>query len=141
MDFVNNIKSLYIDLNNGTYDILRSICFIVFEPKPREIFAGNFADRTIHHLIINRLLPEFEKHIWIQDSYSCRKGKGTLYGQNRIMEQIKEISHNYTDKDLYILKLDLRACFVSTPKDLVYNFISHIITNPNYYKEFDDKQV
>ena len=53
-----------------------SICFIVDKPVKREIFAADFRDRVIHHFIYNYISPIFEK-TFINDSYSCRKGKGT----------------------------------------------------------------
>jgi len=34
---------------------------------------------VVHHLIINKLYPLFEKE-FISDSYACRVGKGTHYG-------------------------------------------------------------
>jgi hypothetical protein len=126
LTLVDNLIKLYNELNSGEYDIIRSICFLVFDPKPREIFAASFRDRVVHHLLVNRIMHIFEDWIFIQDSYSCRVGKGTLYGINRLYKQIKDISCNYT-KPTYVLKLDLKACFVSVPKDKLYNFISFIL--------------
>ena len=51
---VENIYSLYKDLNNGTYTIGKSIAFCVTRPKIREVFAASFRDRIVHHLLILR---------------------------------------------------------------------------------------
>jgi retron-type reverse transcriptase len=79
-----------------------SICFIVDRPVKREIFAADFRDRVVHHLIYNYISPIFEK-FFINDSYSCRKGKGTHYGIKRIDHFIRSCSLNYTT-DCYILR-------------------------------------
>jgi len=52
-----NIRKLTIELQEGTYHIGTSICFIVKRPKPREVFAADFRDRIVHHLIIKELIP------------------------------------------------------------------------------------
>jgi len=60
-----------------------SICFNADKPVKREVFAADFRDRVVHHLIYSYISPIFEK-TFINDSYSCRKGKGTHYGIKRI---------------------------------------------------------
>lgn len=44
-----------------TTQIGRSIAFIVNKPVKREIFAADFRDRVVHHLVINKLNHLFEK--------------------------------------------------------------------------------
>lgn len=84
---------LYKDIMDGTYEIGRSIAFIVTKPKKREVFAADFRDRVVHHLVMLRLEPLFERE-FIKDNYNCRVEKGTLYGINRLHEQVKECSEN-----------------------------------------------
>lgn len=93
---------LWREINAGTYRPSRSIAFIINKPVKREIFAADFRDRVVHHLIAHRLVPLLEEK-FIDDSYSTRKGKGTLYGIERVEEHIRLCSENYT-RDCYILK-------------------------------------
>ena len=80
LDLESNLIKLYNDIINKRYKIGPSIAFIVTRPKLREVFAANFRDRIVHHLLIDRLEPLFEQD-FIEDSYSCRKGKGyTIWG-------------------------------------------------------------
>ena len=79
------------DINNGTYQIGKSIAFIVNHPVKREIFAADFRDRIVHHWLINKLNPLFEKE-FIYDSYACRVGKGTHLGIKRVASFIKYAS-------------------------------------------------
>lgn len=95
-----------------------SICFIVTRPKKREVFAADFRDRVIHHIIMQRLEPLFEDR-FIDDNYNCRKNKGVLYGVKRLHQQIKECSENYT-KSCYIGKFDLQGFFMTIHKPTLW---------------------
>ena len=126
------LYKLYIELNNFLYEVGRSICFIVDKPVPREIFAADFRDRIVHHLFINRILPYIEEEM-IDDSYSCRKGKGTQYAVQKCAEYVKECSENYT-KDCFILKCDLKQFFVTINKNILADLLSNFLINKCAYK-------
>ena len=79
VNYEENLVKLWREVNSRKYEIGRSICFLVTRPKLREIFAADFRDRIVHHVIMMRLEPLFEE-VFIEDNYNCRKGKGTLYG-------------------------------------------------------------
>ena len=61
LDLEENLYQLYQDINNRTYEIGYSICFLIRYPKLREVFAADFRDRIVHHVIINKLEDLFEK--------------------------------------------------------------------------------
>ena len=126
IDYESNLVKLCEEINNGTYQVGRSIAFIVNKPVTREIFAADFRDRVVHHLIINKLNPLFEKQ-FIHDSYSCRIGKGTNFGIGRLDKFIRQCSANYT-KDCYILKLDLQGFFMSINKLILFKKLAEFIT-------------
>tara|TARA_Y100000385_G_scaffold276988_1_gene323384 strand:+ start:700 stop:1920 length:1221 start_codon:yes stop_codon:yes gene_type:complete len=126
VDFENNLVQLDEEINNGTYKIGRSIAFIVSKPVKREIFAADFRDRVVHHLVIAKLNHLFEKQ-FIYDSYSCRIDKGTHFGIQRIDRFIRQCSANYT-KDCYILKLDLQGFFMSINKNILFSKLEHFIS-------------
>lgn len=88
-----------------------SSCFIVNEPKKREIFAAGFRDRVVHHLYYNYTAPLYER-MFIADSYSCRKKKGTHYGVNRLVHHIRSCSDNYLYR-CYVLKCDIKGYFMN----------------------------
>jgi RNA-directed DNA polymerase len=78
-----NLFTLSDEILEHRYQPKPSIYFVVDKPVKRKIFAADFRDRVIHHYIYNYISPVFEK-TFINDSYSCRKGKGTHYGIKRI---------------------------------------------------------
>lgn len=117
--------NLWIELNSLSYKIGKSIAFVVDKPVKREVFAADFRDRIIHHLFVNRMNDIFEKE-FIDDSYSCRVGKGTLYGIRRCYECMKDCSDNFT-KDCYIFKGDLKGFFMSIDKRKLYEVIYNLL--------------
>lgn len=126
-----NLIDLCEEINNGTYRPGKSIAFIVNQPVKREIFAADFRDRVVHHLLINKLNHLFEKE-FIYDSYACRVNKGTHFGIKRIDRFIRQCSHNYT-RDCYILKMDIKGFFMSIDKTLLYPRLEEFI-KAKYFK-------
>ena len=118
LDYERNLVALWHDVNSGAYRPARSIAFIVDKPVKREIFAADFRDRVVHHLIINKLNALFERE-FIFDSYACRVGKGTHMGIQRVDRFMRRCSHNYT-RDCYILKLDIEGFFMSIDRGILY---------------------
>jgi retron-type reverse transcriptase len=114
-----NLLRLYHELEQRTYRVGRSIAFIIEQPVKREVFAACFADRVIHHLYFNYVNEIFER-TFIDDSYSCRKGKGTSYGIDRLDHHIRSCSRNYAE-ECYILKLDLSGYFMSIDRQRLYD--------------------
>lgn len=133
LNYESNLIQLCNEINNGTYQIDRSIAFIVNKPVKREIFAADFRDRIVHHLIIGKLNHLFEKE-FIYDSYSCRVGKGTQFGIQRLDRFIRRCSKNYT-QDCYVLKLDLQSFFMSIDKTILWQKIEKFINKK--YHNFD----
>lgn len=131
VDFEQNLVDLWRDINNHKYYPGRSIAFIVTKPVLREVFAADFRDRVVHHLIINKLNHIFESK-FIEDSYSCREGKGTLYGVKKIAKYLKECSNNYT-QDCYILKMDIKSFFMSIDKRILFRKVRELIVE-NYFE-------
>lgn len=111
----NNIMKLYDELRTRTYKPSHCICFITEDPVKREVFASDFRDRVVHHLLHNYINPMFER-LLIYDCYSCREGKGTMMALQRYEHHIRACSRNYR-RPCYILQLDLSGYFMSIPRD------------------------
>ena len=80
------------------------IAFIIQNPVMREIFAADFTDRVIHHLIYRCIYPIIDKKL-IYDTYSCRVGKGTLFGINRAKGFMRSCSQDFT-KETYVFCIE-----------------------------------
>jgi len=129
-DYESKLFQLHDDIVNRRYEPGRSVCFIVNRPVKREIFAADFRDRVVHHLIFNYISPVFEKS-FINDCYSCRKGKGTHYGIRRVEKFIRSCSQNYRN-NCYILKLDIKGYFMSINKNLLYEKLVNYLSQQQH---------
>ena len=125
LDYEHNCIELWKELNEHRYKPRRSIAFVVDRPVKREIFAADFRDRVVHHLIARRIYPLLEAQFH-PDSYSTQKGKGTLYGIQRIEQHLRNCSEGYT-RDCYIMKLDIQGFFMSISKQRLYECIRQFL--------------
>lgn len=116
-----NIVSLTKSLQNGDYTPGKSICFVVRNPKPREVFAADFRDRIVHHLLVRFLEQHWEK-VFIHDSYACRKNKGTLAAVERLHHNMLSISKN-GKKRAYFMQLDVKNFFMSIDREILWKFL------------------
>lgn len=113
-----NLVKLRDDILAKTYRPSRSTAHIIHNPVIREIFAATFRDRVVHHLIFDTVYDWWDNR-FIYDSYSCRVGKGTLLGIQRLDYHIRAASENYK-KGVYVLKMDIQGYFMSLPRRDLY---------------------
>lgn len=104
-----NLFELYLGLKNKTYRHGGYQSFYVQDPKLRHIHKATVTDRIVHHLLYKYLYKIFDK-TFIDHSYSCRLGKGTHKGVDKLEYFIGKISKNYT-KTCWVLKLDIKKVF------------------------------
>lgn len=130
MNFEREIFRLYDEIISRTYKISPSTCFISQFPIRREIFAGAFRDRVVHHFVFKHLNPLCER-FFINDSYSCRLGRGTSYGIARAEHFARSVSENYL-REAYVLKLDISGYFMSMDKHILFEKIQTILDRFQY---------
>ena len=130
LDLEHNLIALFQEIKNRTYRPSRCMCFISEKPVKREIFASPFRDRIVHHLLFNYISPIFER-TFIYDSYSCRKGKGTLFAQNRFVHHIRSCSNNYQE-ECFVLKLDLKGYFMRIDKTILKTIVCEELQKKRY---------
>lgn len=125
MEAEKNVLDLYNDLITGRYRIGSSICFVVEYPKVREIFAGDFRDRVVHHLLCARLQIITQKK-FVYDSSACQKGKGVLFASQRLRSHIRKSTRNGV-QEMYYLQMDLKNFFGSIDKERLKEFLKKFI--------------
>ncbi|MBQ8761530.1 MAG: RNA-directed DNA polymerase [Bacteroidales bacterium] len=121
-----NLVKLRDELIDGIYKPQPSDCFIIHEPKMREVFAANFRDRIVHHLFYNYTHEIFEKR-FIYDSYSCIKNKGTHFGIKRLRHHILSVSKGYS-KPCFILKIDIKGYFMNINREKLLEICRNTIS-------------
>ncbi|MEI6498746.1 MAG: RNA-directed DNA polymerase [bacterium] len=131
-----NLLTLEKELQNRTYKPGQSIAFIVQKPKIREIFAADFRDRVVHHLLFDYLSPIFEK-IFIYDSWACRQGKGTHQAMFRLQKFVRETERERerererdgAPRQPFYLQMDIKSFFTSIDQHILYNLIAKKVKN------------
>jgi retron-type reverse transcriptase len=123
-----NLCTLFDELSNGTYRPGKSICFVITRPKPREVWAADFRDRIVHHLLYNHIAPRFYAG-FIADSCACIPTRGTLYAGKRLEAKVRSITQNW-QRPAHYLKLDLANFFVSIDKNILLELLAKKIGEP-----------
>lgn len=123
-----NLYQLYEELKEGTYQPGRSICFVITHPKPREVWAAEFRDRIVHHLLYNHIAPRFHAG-FVAGSSACIPGRGTLYAAKMLESQVRSQTQNWSRPAFY-LKCDLANFFVSIDKSVLLEQLARKVTEP-----------
>lgn len=119
-----NLFLLLADLKSGKYKISRHICFVVTEPSPREIFASDFRDRIVHHLLCNEIQALFEKD-FIESSYANIKGKGIHKAVRKLRFHLVRGGRNR--QELYFLKMDVKGFFRNVDRGILWKIVENKI--------------
>lgn len=114
----------------------RGVAFIVRDPVIREIVAAPFRDRVIHHFLYNICADWWDRR-FIPDSYSCRKGKGTLYAEKRVLRHITQVTQHYTTS-AFAVKLDIQGYFMSLQHEKLYQRILWGLEQQFYHSSKSD---
>jgi retron-type reverse transcriptase len=97
--------------------------FKIHDPKARMICAAEFRDRVVHHAVCNVIEPIFERS-FIDDTYACRKDKGTLRAIRR--------AQGFCRRHRYFLKLDLHKFFDS---------VDHVVLKTQLRRKVKDEDL
>jgi len=129
MRLEDNLCKLEKELKTKTYKPARSVCFVAKKPKFREIFAADFKDRIVHHILVDYLEKIYEP-VFIYDSWASRKGKGTIGAVKRLQKFTRSITSNGVATAFY-LQLDIKSFFVNINKDILKTIIRKKTDNKN----------
>lgn len=125
-DLESNLVQLYNDLKDESYQIGRSIAFVITHPKIREVWAADFRDRVVHHLVYNAISEKFYKR-FIRDNYACIPGRGTHDGLRRVSQFSRSITNEWT-RPAYFLKADVANFFKTIDKPILLDLVRPHVT-------------
>ena len=125
---LDGVNTLLEQLKNKTYTVSPYTEFCVYEPKERLIQTASFKDKVVQHCLCdNVVMPRLAK-VFIYDNCAAQKGKGTLFGLDRLSEQMQQFYQRYGSNG-YILKCDITKYFynISHPqlKDIVKYYFGY----------------
>jgi hypothetical protein len=110
-------------LANASWRPSRTFSFVVSRPKLREIHAAPFADRVVHHVLVDRLARIYEP-VFIHDSYANRIGKGTHAAVDRLQGFMRQACAGGA-QSAYALQLDIANFFNSMHRPTLFRLLQH----------------
>lgn len=120
---LDSINALIEQLKNKTYRITGYNEFKVYEPKERIIKTTSFKDKVVQHSLCDNVISPRLQNIFIYDNCAGQKGKGTLFGLNRLSEQMKQFYARYGFGG-YILKCDISKFFYNISHDQLKDIVN-----------------
>lgn len=112
-----NLDALHRELADGSYKPRPYYSFMVYEPKPRRIFAPAFRDLVVQHAIYAVAGPIFERG-FIDQSFACRIGYGTHKAADYAQAALQACPPG-----TYTLKLDIRKFFYRIDRQILRGLI------------------
>jgi len=122
VDLEANLMGLYEELHAGAWTPAPASVFVVRHPKPREVWAADFRDRIVHHLVYRAIGASFER-AFIHDSCACIKGRGTLYAADRLEQHLRRATENWS-QPAFLLKADIANFFGSILQDRLFEMLA-----------------
>ena len=121
-DFVQNILSIYHSVRECSWKPSSHMCFVVMNPKPREVWASQFSDRVVHHIMYNRLRPRFEPS-WISTTFACIPERGTLAASLWAESSARKVTQGWS-QPAYVLQVDIKNFFPTIGRKRLYSLLT-----------------
>ena len=128
LTFTDRLEENLIELQNEliwqTYTVGKYRPFYVREPKLRLVMALQYRDRVVQWDIYKQLYPFYDK-MFIEDSYACRRDKGTHKAADRLQYWLQQVSRK--PGEWYYLKLDISKYFYRVDHLVLLDILSRRI--------------
>lgn len=121
---LDGVNSSIAQLKNRTYRVSEYTEFKVYEPKERVIQTASFKDKVIQHCLCDNVIMPRLSNVFIYDNCAAQQGKGTLFGLDRLAEQMQQFYRKY-GMDGYILKCDVRKFFYNISHDQLKDMVRY----------------
>lgn len=116
-----NLISLRNAILDGSVEVGRMRAFWIRDPKRRLIHAPAFEERVLHHALMAKVGPVLERRL-VDDTFACRKGKGTLAAVKRAQHHARRYS--------YYAQIDIRGYFPSIDHEVLNCLLSRNLKHP-----------
>ena len=107
---LDGVNTLIAQLRDKTYTVSEYHEFKVYEPKERIIQTSSFKDKVVQHSLCDTVIMPRLQQVFIYDNCAGQKGKGTLFGLDRLSQQMQAFHSKY-GMNGYILKCDISKFF------------------------------
>ena len=121
---LDGVHTLISQLKNKTYRVSDYTEFKVYEPKERLIQTTSFKDKVIQHCLCDNVIMPRLQRVFLLDNCAGQKGKGTLFGLDRLSEQMQQFYDKYGFQG-YILKCDITKFFYNISHDQLKDMVEY----------------
>ena len=121
---LDGVNALIAQLQNRTYRVSEYSEFKVYEPKERVIQTTSFKDKVIQHCLCDNVIMPRLQRVFLLDNCAGQKGKGTLFGLDRLSEQMQQFYSKYGFRG-YILKCDITKFFYNISHDQLKDIVNY----------------
>lgn len=104
----------------------------VYVPKKRLVMALPYKDRIVQWNLYQYLNPIYDR-LFIEDSYACRKGKGSHKAAARLQYWMRQVDRK-PGPGWYYLKLDISKFFYRVSHEKLLNILAKRIKDPKLMK-------
>lgn len=121
---LDGVNTLITQLRSKTYRVSGYSEFKVYEPKERLIQTSSFKDKVIQHSLCDNVIMPRLKQVFLLDNCAGQKDKGTLFGLDRLSEQMQQFYDRYGMAGC-ILKCDITKFFYSISHDQLKDIVRY----------------
>ena len=108
-------------LLDGTWRPGQPFEFEIRDPKRRTISAAPFADRVVHHALVDPIEAQLDRWL-VESTFACRRGKGQHLALDHAQSQLR--------RHEWFLKMDVQGFFPSLRHDVVLGILAEVIDDP-----------
>lgn len=118
------VNTLIAQLRDKTYTVSKYHEFKVYEPKERIIQTSSFKDKVVQHSLCDNVIMPRLQQVFIYDNCAGQKGKGTLFGLDRLSRQMQAFHSKY-GMNGYILKCDITKFFYNISHEQLKEIVAY----------------
>ena len=123
-----NLIVIQQGMMDGTYTLGPYRKLWVYVPKKRLVMALDYPDRIVQWSLYQYLMPVYDR-LFIEDSYACRKGKGSHRAAARLQYWMQQVSRK-PGPGWYYLKLDISKYFYRVHHEKLLAILERRIKDP-----------
>lgn len=124
-----NLLTIQNGLLDGTYELGPYRKLWVYVPKKRLVMALPYMDRIVQWSIYQYLNPIYDKS-FIEDSYACRKEKGSHKAASHLQYWMRQVDRK-PGEGWYYLKLDISKYFYRVDHEVLLSILERKIKDPD----------
>lgn len=130
-----NLLQIRDDLENECFKFGPYRKHWVSVPKRRLVMALPYASRIVQWAIYLELNPFYDR-MMIEDSYACRKGKGSLAAAKRLQYWLQQAESKPGKQ--YVLKLDISKYFYRVDHAVLLDILGERVKDPKLMRLLDN---